>query len=235
MKRIILTFALFFVAFSIKSQTVNTLTPAEKKSGWKLLFDGKSFAGWHNYRKKGIGERWVISQGAMKLNVGAEEGGDIVTNEVFKGDFEFKIDWKIVPYANNGVFFFVNESPAFKTMYESGLELQVIDNAIYKNEKKDNKHLVGDFFGILKARNAQAKKPGEWNRYHVIFKKNVLRVSLNGSLIHNIDVNGSEWKTAVSQSFLKNSPFAKGRFEGRIGLQDWHSEVWYRNIKARKF
>ena len=30
--------------------TANGLTEAEKRGGWKLLFDGKSSAGWRNYR-----------------------------------------------------------------------------------------------------------------------------------------------------------------------------------------
>ena len=30
----------------------NVLTRAEKKEGWKLLFDGKSTSGWHSWKTK---------------------------------------------------------------------------------------------------------------------------------------------------------------------------------------
>ncbi|WP_423146761.1 3-keto-disaccharide hydrolase [Rubrolithibacter danxiaensis] len=232
LKSLLLIFSLFLSA--AQAQSVNTLTSAEKNSGWKLLFNGKNFNGWHNYNKKTVGQRWVIDKGAIKLNTGAEEGGDIVTDQVVAGDFEFKIDWKIAPYANNGVFFFVSESPAFKSMYDTGLELQVIDNAVYKDEKKDNKHLAADFFGIMKANNTTLKPVGKWNQFHVIHQKNKLMVFLNGKKVQDINLKSPVWQQAVSKSFLKSAPFAKGKFQGNIGIQDWHSEVWYRNIKIRQ-
>ena len=45
----------------------NTLTPAEKDAGWKLLFDGKSTDGWRNYKKETIGGPWKIVDGALTL------------------------------------------------------------------------------------------------------------------------------------------------------------------------
>ena len=32
----------------------NRLTAEEAKAGWKLLFDGQSLAGWHNFKKDGV-------------------------------------------------------------------------------------------------------------------------------------------------------------------------------------
>jgi hypothetical protein len=51
------------------SQALNTLTAAEKKEGWKLLFDGKDLKGWHAYNGKAPGSAWLIEDGAIKLNV----------------------------------------------------------------------------------------------------------------------------------------------------------------------
>ena len=45
----------------------NVLSAAEKAAGWKLLFDGKSTANWHNYGKKTVGSSWKIEDGSLTL------------------------------------------------------------------------------------------------------------------------------------------------------------------------
>lgn len=233
MKNMFLTVAAMLVFFSINAQAVNTLTEQEKKDGWKLLFNGKDLSGWHAYGKKPIGPRWKINEGVLELHTGLQEGGDLVTNDIFKGNFEFKVDWKIKPSANSGVFFFAVESPEYEHIYNTALELQIQDNRVYREEKEDKKHLAGDMFGIVKANGAVTNALGEWNQYHVIFKHPMLDVFLNGKRIHHINVNSAEWKKLVAASNAKNSPFAKGKFVGPIGIQDWHSAAFFRNIKMK--
>src|SRR5690348_994306 len=43
----------------------NTLTRAEKAAGWKLLFDGQSFAGWHNFKHDGVRPGWQVKDGEL--------------------------------------------------------------------------------------------------------------------------------------------------------------------------
>src|ERR1043165_3936789 len=68
----------------------NSLTPAEQKEGWKLLFDGKTPAGWRGYKMKEFPkERWLVEDGIMRRT---GEGGtrhniDIITTDTFT-DFE---------------------------------------------------------------------------------------------------------------------------------------------------
>lgn len=232
MKNIILLFVMMIVFFSASSQAINILTEKEKKEGWKLLFNGKDLKGWHIYGKKPIGPRWKINDGVIELHTGLQAGGDLVTDEIIKGNFEFKIDWKISTASNSGIFFFSVDSSKYEFIYNTALELQIQDNNVYKNEKA-NKKLTGDLFGIASANQAIPNALREWNQYHVIFKYPLLDIFLNGKNIHHIDVTSATWKKALAAGNHHLSPFAKGKYTGPIGLQDWHSVVHYRNIKIK--
>jgi hypothetical protein len=228
------------IGLDLWAQGLNTLSSQEKKDGWKLLFNGHDVSGWHTYGAKDVGLAWVIDQGALKLNVSnrighkAQNGGDLVTDALFTGDFEFKAEWKISQFANSGIFFFIQEDPQYKNISSTGLELQVLDNAIYEGAA-ENKHRAGDFFSVASAQLPEIHPVGEWNKIRLIFKKNKLTVYMNGSSIQEYDVTSPDWKGRIAASKLKDSPLSKGRYAGHIGLQDWGSEVWFRNIKIRQF
>lgn len=240
----LLRFISFILLFSLthpsaKAQRTNTLSPQEKKGGWALLFNGRDVAGWHTYGSKGVGSAWRVEQEALHLYVPnragnkAVNGGDLVTDAAFSGDFEFKADWKVERLTNSGIFFFVQETPAQKNVYDTGLELQVLDNAIYEGAS-ENKHRAGDFFSVANARVREVNPVGDWNQVHLVLKKNQLTVSLNGFTIHEYDLSSPDWKQRVAASKLKDAPIGKSQFAGRIGLQDWGSPVWFRNVKIRR-
>jgi hypothetical protein len=233
-----LVFAVFF-GLSAQAQPLNTLSAQEKKDGWSLLFNGRDVSGWHTYGGKGVGSAWRVEQGALHLSVPnragnkAVNGGDLVTDAAFSGDFEFKADWKVDRLTNSGIFFFVQESPANKNIYDTGLELQVLDDAIYEGAS-ENKHRAGDFFSVANARVRELNPVGSWNQVVVQLKKNKLLITMNGFTIHEHDLSSADWKQRVAGSKLKDAPISKGQFNGRIGLQDWGSPVWFRNVKFRR-
>lgn len=234
-----LVLLLLFSYTITQSNAQNTLTADEKKAGWQLLFNGKDFKGWHAYGAKEPGSAWIIEQGAIKLNVPeragnkAKNGGDIVIDEELKGDFEFKAEWKVSKFANSGIFFFVKEATQYPVMHNTGLELQVIDDKIYEGAA-ENTHRASDFFGVANARLRESNPQGEWNQIHFIVKKGKLTVYQNGFMVQEHNLNSQEWKSKIAKSGLANAPIGKGSYTGRIGLQDWGSTVWYRNIKILK-
>jgi hypothetical protein len=238
MKKWYLIIACMVYSLLLQAQVANTLSAQEKKEGWKLLFNGKNLNGWHTYGGKGTGPAWKVDSNALLLHVPeragnkTKGGGDIVTDEVVTGNFELLFDWKITRLANSGVFLFVTESTSYENSHNTGLEIQVTDNAIF-GEGPDNNRRAGDLFGIASARVREPKAVGEWNQTRVTFKNGRLDIFLNGFQIHEIRLDSKEWKEALSKSGLKDAPISKGKFAGRIGLQDWGSQVWYRNMKIR--
>ncbi|PWJ59275.1 uncharacterized protein DUF1080 [Dyadobacter jejuensis] len=221
---------------AVQAQIPNKLSNSEVAEGWKLLFNGSSLKGWHVYGGGVPGKDWQVETGALKLSVPvragnkAPNGGDLVTDQIIKGDFEFKAEWKVEKYTNSGIFFFVKEEKRYPKVYTTGLELQVLDDQIYDGAK-ENTHRAGDFFSVANARLREINPVGEWNSIHFILKNDKLTVYQNGFMIQEHRLSSPEWKQKMANSKINQAPIAKGDFTGRIGLQDWGSTVWFRNIK----
>ena len=43
----------------------NTLTEAERREGWRLLFDGTTTNGWRGYRSNTVPAGWQVLDGAL--------------------------------------------------------------------------------------------------------------------------------------------------------------------------
>ena len=105
------------------AQSVNTLTDAEKKQGWVLLFNGVNFAGWRQCNGTGMPANWVIDDHAMKVftaegrKPGEGSGGDILYGAKTFRNFELSIDWKTERAGNSGIFFNVREVPGKPIYY----------------------------------------------------------------------------------------------------------------------
>ena len=92
----------FCVGVALAAQQPNTLTSADTAAGWRLLFDGKTTAGWHPYGKLSAGaptkaHGWDVVDGTLvALGKGTTSTDDIVTDEDFT-NFELDLEWKVAP------------------------------------------------------------------------------------------------------------------------------------------
>lgn len=110
----------------------NTLTPAEKQAGFRLLFDGHSFAGWRDPAQENPpGEAWVIEGGCLKTTPKPAVTEDLISQESYS-DFELKFDWRISERGNTGVKYriqrtvFVDNTKVDRgTGFEASLEHEV--------------------------------------------------------------------------------------------------------------
>jgi hypothetical protein len=81
----------------------NELTAAEKAAGWKLLFDGKTYANWDDPTKRTPpGDSFAIEDGCLKATSHPRITEDLFSKDTYK-DFELQFDWKISPGGNSGV------------------------------------------------------------------------------------------------------------------------------------
>ena len=110
-----------FAADPAPSADANTLTAAEKAAGWRLLFDGTSLTGWHNFKKEGVRAGWQVKDGALTC-VDPHDAGDIVTTDKFAW-FEIQFDYNISEGGNSGLMYRVTDEGAARCHREVGDEV----------------------------------------------------------------------------------------------------------------
>jgi len=86
------------------AQAPNTLTPEDRREGWRLLFDGKTMRGWAPAAKGA----WTVEDGCLKAVPRPVLREDLLTEEEF-GDFEFSFEWRVAPGANSGVKYLIQD------------------------------------------------------------------------------------------------------------------------------
>lgn len=237
MKKIFFLLLIGSLHYSLLAQH-NKLTRKEKKEGWQLLFDGKSTKGWHTFNKPTIGSAWKIKDSALVLDASEKEnwqirnGGDIVYETDYT-NFHLKIEWKVAKNANSGIMFFVKEDPKYKYPWETGIEMQVLDNNGHP-DAKINKHRAGDLYDIIAAKPETAKPAEEWNAAEIICKDGKLEFWLNGIKVVETTLWTDEWRKMVAASKFKAMPDYGTLQTGKISLQDHGDVVAFRNIKIKK-
>jgi hypothetical protein len=204
----------------------NTLSDREQTDGWKLLFDGKTTAGWRNYGKPTISDGWKVQDGSL-TRVGA--GGDIITNDEFK-NFELMIDWKIEPGGNSGIFWRAAEDT--DAIYWNAPEMQVLDDAKHPDGQSPLTS-AGAAYDLYPAPPGHVHPGGEWNTARLVVNGNHVEHWLNGFKTVEFELGSRDWDSKVAASkFKPHARFGKNA-QGHIGLQDHGNLVAYRNIKIR--
>jgi hypothetical protein len=227
---------LLVMLFTAHAQVPNQLTDAEKKQGWKLLFDGKNGEGWHSYNQKIFGSTWKIEDGTLHRTAsgaGSEmEGGDLSSNDQYD-NFDLKLQWKISKNGNSGVMFIVHESPEYDAPYLTGPEMQILDNEGHP-DGKIHKHRAGDLYDLIASASEPVHAVGQWNDAEIKLDHGTLTLYLNGVETVTTTLWDMQWNELVRGSkFSKMPGFAKYK-TGHIVLQDHGNEVWFRNIKIKK-
>ncbi|KAA9038170.1 DUF1080 domain-containing protein [Ginsengibacter hankyongi] len=221
----------------------NMLTQKEKSEGWKLLFDGKTANGWHSYGKQTAGKAWSIKDGAFYLDAEAQknldksEAGDLVTNEEYD-NFDLKLDWKIGVKGNSGIIFYIHEDPAkYSETYETGMEMQVLDNGSpIRQGHPDGRlytHRAGDLYDLLASKEVDHPQ-GEWNHVEIISKNGKLDFYMNGTHTLSTTLWNDYWKKMIAISKFKDMPGFGTFKKGRISLQDHNEDVWFKNIRIKR-
>ena len=204
----------------------NTLTEAEQKAGWKLLFDGKTTTGWRCWKKDKISDGWQVIDGVLAR---VKAGGDIITVDQYE-NFDLQVDWKMAPAGNSGIMYLVQETG--HAPYETGPEYQLLDDAHHKVAPTDLT-ASGACYALYPPAKGACHPVGEWNHTRILFDHRKVEHWLNGEKIVECEVGSTDWNDKVAKSKFKAWPdFAKAA-KGHIDLQDHGGQVEFKNIKIR--
>ena len=204
----------------------NTLTPAEKASGWQLLFDGQTMKGWRSYGSNTFPKDGWIIQGDTLHKEANKRPGDIMTVDTYE-DFEFSWEWKLPPKGNNGVkYFIIRERKA-----TVGHEYQMIDDTVVNDPYSS----CASFYLVVPPHKDKPMKPmGEWNHSRILVKGNHVEHWLNGMKVVEYECGSPEVMKQVPLTKFKRYPGFGEKVRGHILLTDHSDPCWYRNLKIRE-
>jgi 3-keto-disaccharide hydrolase len=203
----------------------NQLTDAEKKAGWKLLFDGQTLNGWRGFKKTAPPvQGWEVTNGVLTC-VARGKGGDLITAQTFD-NFELSWEWKMPPKSNNGVKYFITE----ERNAAIGHEYQLIDDTLVKNPLSS----TASFYLIVAPKPDKKVKPsGEWNQSRVLVQGNHVEHWLNGEKALEYECGTDAILEQVAKTKFKNTPDFGKKIRGHILLTYHNDECSFRNIKIR--
>ena len=197
----------------------------------RLLFDGKTVAGW-TMLDGGPVEGWGVEDGALTR---LEKAGDIYTVEEYE-NFELEFDVKIAAGGNSGVKY------RMQWYGESylGPEFQVLDDVDTPpgaDPTTGKTHWGTATLYVIDPGDwtVDPRKPaGEWNHGRIVADGSRIEHWLNGHKIVSIDTASERYAKGVAASKFRDRENYGQNPKGRIMLQEHGSGVWFKNLKLRK-
>lgn len=243
----------------IEKDQVDITSFPQDAEGYYVIFNGTDFNGWRGYGKDSIPGRWIVEDGAIKLNGSGSgeaqnaDGGDIIFTKKFK-NFELDLEWKASKGGNSGIFYLAQEVEApngageivIQPIYISAPEYQVLDNENHPDAKlgKDGNRQSASLYDMIPAKPQNQNPYGEWNKAKIMVYKGTVIHGQNGENVVEYHLWTPQWT-----EMLQNSKFSQEAWplafellnnvggenhEGYIGFQDHGDDVWFRNIRVKE-
>jgi hypothetical protein len=203
----------------------NSLTEAERKQGWSLLFDGKTTSGWLEITGKPFPANcWTVEDASLKALVRTDGFQDIRTVDTFRS-FDLQFDWRMLKNGNSGVKYFIQKvdewtNKAGRQARARGLEYQLADDT-NDDAASDPRRVAGSLYSLIAPVPRIPPRIGEFNHSRLLVDGRHVEHWLNGVKVVEFET-GDLPKGSVPSA--EASP---------ISLQNHSSETWFRNIKIR--
>jgi hypothetical protein len=195
--------------------------PKVDEDGFTVLFDGANLDAW-------VGNKTTYSVNENKeIVVDPSKGGegDLYTAEEY-GDFILRFEFKLTPGANNGIG--VRTPKNVDAAYQ-GHEIQVLDDTAPKYAKLLPGQYHGSVYKIVPAKRGSQKPVGEWNTEEITLDGRHVKVTVNGIVIIDADLDEAAKTNKVS---IDKHP-GLNRTMGYISFCGHGDKLWYRNVRVK--
>ncbi len=192
---------------------------AEAAEGFVSLFNGEDLTGW-----VGATEGYFVSNGAIVCD--PDTGGNLYTESEY-ADFVLRFEFRLTPGANNGLGV---RAPLEGDAAYVGMELQVLDNNALAYADLRPYQFHGSIYGVAAAERGHQLPVGQWNTQEVVAHGRRVRVTLNGAVILDVDLD----EVSTPQTVDGRDHPGLARSSGHIGFLGHGHRVEYRNIRIRE-
>jgi len=192
------------------------LSQEQAEQGFVSLFDGKTLNGW-----QGATNGYVAEDGMLVCL----KGGQLFTKKEY-ADFVFRFEFRLPPGGNNGV---AVRSPLGCNPAYCGMEIQILDDSAEKYRKLRPYQYHGSIYGVVPAKRGHQNPPGEWNRQEIMCQGRRVKVTLNGAVIVDADLDQLSEKTPDGHAH----PGLK-RDKGYLGFLGHGARVEFRNLRIKE-
>jgi hypothetical protein len=208
---------LLFVSADLRAAE---LSDEEKEDGFASIFNGESLEGW-----VGDTDGYTVEDGSLVCI--KEKGGNVFTEKEY-ANFVLRFEFKLEPGANNGLG--IRAPTDQGDVAYSGMELQILDDGheIYKGIEPYQAH--GSVYGIVPAKRGHLKPTGEWNEQEVVCDGRKIKVTLNGEVIVDADLDEASKNGTIDG---KDHPGVK-RESGHIGFLGHGARLEFKNLRVKE-
>jgi len=194
------------------------LSQKEIKEGFVSIFDGKTLDGWQGSTKGYVAQNGIL---ACK-----KKGGGLLLTEQEYDNFIFRFEFKLPPGGNNGV---AIRAPLGERISRRGMEIQILDDTAPKYKHLAPYQYHGSIYGMVPAKRGHQKPVGQWNSQEILCDGSHIKVTLNGVVIVDADLEKIGEKTMDGH----DHPGRK-RKKGFVGFIGHGCFVEFRNIRIRR-
>ncbi len=194
--------------------------PFSLDPGFESLFDGKTLEGW-----EAPPNSYAVDEGVLICVAGGK--GNLLTKKEY-ADFIFKFEFKLTAGANNGLGIRCPHRLE-GNLHLDGIELQILDDndEKYKTIKPYQHH--GSIYGIVPAKIGFLKPLGEWNQEEVSVQGSRIKVTLNGTVI--VEANLDEATKAGTVDGQQHPGLKRAR--GHLGFLGHGDRVDFRKLQIK--